>query len=481
MRDNKMSAESGTFAVNRREFCIHTAAALSGFAAMGNSSLAAAADRDAELGAETLSVRKPHFPARARRVIFLFMLGGPSQHDLFDYKPQLNQLDGQPIADEFLSRMKFAQITEQRPGILGTHVHFRKHGESGAEISELLPHIAGVADDLAIIKTVQATETPHHPAEVFLHTGSRQFGRPSLGAWINYGLGSESAALPGYVVLQSGMRPRTKGSVYGAGFLSSAFQGIPLRDGADFILNLSPPAGRSLSDQQQIIEAVQQLNRHHFNRTRDPETLARSGAYHLAHELCRSAPQTMNLAEETAETMAMYGADAEQPSFARNCLLARRLVEHGVRFVHLCHGDWDHHSHLREGLATMCRQTDQACAALIKDLKQRGLLEDTLIVWGGEFGRTPVGQKSANASVGRDHQISAFTMWMAGGGVRHGQTVGETDELGCFPVTRPNPIHDVHATILHLLGLDHRRLQYHFQGRDFRLTDVAGNVIPELI
>lgn len=476
-----MSSASGAFAVNRREFGIHTAAALSGVAAIGNSRSATAADIDAQPGADFWPGQQPHFPARARRVIFLFMLGGPSQHDLFDYKPKLNQLDGQPIADEFLSRMKFAQITEQRPGILGTHVHFRKHGESGAEISELLPHIAGVADDLAIIKTVQATETPHHPAEVFLHTGSRQFGRPSLGAWINYGLGSESAALPGYVVLQSGMRPRTKGSVYGAGFLSSAYQGIPLRDGAEFILNLSPPAGRSLSDQQQIIEAVQRLNRHHFARTRDPETLARSGAYQMAHELCQSAPQTMNVAEETAETMAMYGADADQPSFARNCLLARRLAERGVRFVHLCHGDWDHHSHLREGLATMCRQTDQACAALIKDLKQRGLLEDTLIIWGGEFGRTPVGQKSANASVGRDHQISAFTMWMAGGGVRHGQTVGETDELGCFPVTRPNPIHDIHATILHLLGLDHRRLQYHFQGRDFRLTDVAGNVIPELI
>ena len=475
-----MSLKPGTFAVNRRAFGINSAAALRGIATIGDARSATAVDRDVVQGADPLPVRKPHFPARARRVIFLFMLGGPSQHDLFDYKPKLNQLDGQPIAEEFLSRMKFAQITEQRPGILGTHAHFRKHGASAAEISELLPHLAGVADDLAIIKTVQATETPHHPAEVFLHTGSRQFGRPSLGAWINYGLGSESAALPGYVVLQSGMRPRTKGSVYGAGFLSSAFQGIPLRDGAEFILNLSPPAGRSLSDQQQIVEAVHQLNRRHFVRTRDPETLARSGAYGLAHELCESAPQTMNLADETAETMAMYGADAEQPSFARNCLLARRLIEQGVRFVHLCHGDWDHHSHLREGLATMCRQTDQACAALIQDLKQRGLLEDTLIIWGGEFGRTPVGQKSANASVGRDHQISAFTMWMAGGGVRHGQTIGETDELGCFPVTRPIPIHDIHATILHLLGLDHRRLQYHFQGRDFRLTDVAGSVIPEL-
>ncbi len=477
-----MSPSSGLLPVGRRTFGMRSLAGLGGIATVGKLNICSAESG----GSDVISVAQPleqqrHFTASARRVIFLFMLGGPSQHDLFDYKPRLNELDGQPIADEFLSQMKFAQIMEKRPSILGTHVRFRRHGESGAEISDLLPNIAGVVDDLAIIKTVQATEIPHHPAEVFLHTGTRQFGRPSIGAWITYGLGSETAALPGYVVLQSGMRPRTKGSVYGAGFLSSACQGVPLREGPELILNLTPPSGRSLSDQRQIIEAVQRLNRHHFEKTRDPESLARSSSYQLAHQLCEAAPEATNFAEETAETMAMYGADARQPSFARNCLLARRLVERGVRFVHLCHGDWDHHSHLREGLTTMCHQTDQPCAALIRDLKRRGLLEDTLVVWGGEFGRTPVGQKTANAGIGRDHQISAFTMWMAGGGLRHGQTVGETDELGCFPLTRPIPIHDIHATILHLLGLDHRRLTFHFQGRDFRLTDVAGNVIPELV
>ena len=422
-----------------------------------------------------------HFTPRARRVIMLFMLGGPSQHELFDYKPKLNQLDGTPVSDDALSTMKFAQITEKRPNLLGTHTRFRRYGESGAEISELLPQIATIADDISIVRTVQATEIPHHPAEVYFHTGSRQFGRPSIGAWITYGLGNESQTLPRYVVLQSGMRPRTKGSIYASGFLSSEFQGVPLRDGKDPILNLSPPEGYSRSDQQQIIDTVVKLNGHRFLRTGDSESLARSSAYQTAHQLSEAAPEALNLSGESRQTLQQYGAEPDQPSFARNCLMARRLIERGVRFVHLCHGDWDHHSNLKEGLSAMCRQTDQACAALIQDLKQRGLLEDTLVIWGGEFGRTPVGQKSLNAGVGRDHQISAFTMWLAGGGIRTGQTVGETDELGCSPVTRPIPIHDIHATILRQLGLDHRRLTYHYQGRDFRLTDVAGNIIPELI
>lgn len=424
---------------------------------------------------------RAHFTPRAKRVILLFMTGGPSQHELFDHKPRLNDLDGQPIGDEALSRMKFAQIMEKRPSILGTHVRFRKHGESGAEISELLPWTAGVADDLAIIRTVQATETPHHPAEVYFHTGTRQFGRPSLGAWITWGLGNESSSLPGYIVLNSGMRPRTKGAVWAAGFLSSSYQGVLLRDAGQPILNLSPPPGRTLDDQRRIVQAATRLNALRYSKNADPEVLARSSSLRTADELTLSAPEALNLQAESRSTLELYGADPEVPSFARNCVMARRLVERGVRFVHLCHGDWDHHSHLKEGLASQCRQTDQACAALICDLKQRGLLEDTLVVWGGEFGRTPVGQKTPGAGIGRDHQISAFTMWMSGGGIRTGQTLGETDELGFLPVTRPLPIHDIHATILHQLGLDHRRLTFHTQGRDFRLTDVAGELIPELI
>ncbi len=469
-------------AMNRRIFVLRSLAGLGGMAfTAGQNSAGADTGLAGAVEQSTVPTGRPHFAARAKRVIMLFMLGGPSQHDLFDYKPRLNELDGQPIGEEALARMKFAQIMERRPGILGTHVRFRRHGESRAEISDLLPYTAGIVDELAITKTVQATEIPHHPAEVYLHTGSRQFGRPSLGAWITYGLGTENRTLPGYIVLQSGMKPRTKGSVYASGFLSSAFQGVPLRESADPILNLTPPQGRSLSDQQQIVDAVRKLNRHRHQQTHDPESLARSSSYELAQQLCEAAPEAMNLAAETPATLDMYGADSAQPSFARSCLLARRLVERGVRFVHLCHGDWDHHSHLREGLATMCGQTDQPCAALVRDLKQRGLLEDTLVIWGGEFGRTPVGQKTPNAGIGRDHQVSAFAMWMAGGGIRNGQTIGETDELGCFPVTRPIPIHDIHATILHLLGMDHQQLTHRFQGRDFRLTDVGGNVVPELV
>ena len=430
---------------------------------------------------EAHSIRSPHFRPRAKRVIFLFMLGGPSQHDLFDDKPKLRQLDGQPIGDELLSRMKFAQIMEQRPSLLGSHVKFARHGQSGAEVSELLPHTAQIVDDLAIVKTVKAEEIPHHPAEVYWHTGTRQFGRPSIGAWVQYGLGSESSDLPGYVVLQSGMRPRTKGSIYTAGFLSAAYQGVPLRDGAEPILNLAPPPGRSLDDERRIVDVVRRMNALRSTVTRDPETDARSAAYQLAQRLSETAPEAIDVGRESAATLAKYGVDPRQPSFARNCLLARRLVERGVRFVHLCHGDWDHHSNLRQGLAAMCQQTDQACAALVADLKQRGLLEDTLVVWGGEFGRTAVGQKSPTAGIGRDHQISAFTIWMSGGGVRTGQTVGETDELGCFPVTRSIPVHDIQATILHLLGLDHRRLTFPFQGRDYRLTDLGGEVAHELI
>ena len=460
---------------NRREFIRY---GLAGLTTLSSASVGASLVQAEESISPLL---RPHFPARAKRVIFLFMLGGPSQFEMFENKPKLRELDGQPIGDELLTKMKFAQIREQRPSLLGTHVQFARHGESGAEISDLLPFTAKIVDDLAIVKTMQTDEIPHHPAEVFMHTGTRFFGRPSLGAWVNYGLGTESSDLPGYVVLQSGMRPRTKGSIYASGFLSAAYQGVPLRDGAEPILNLARPAERTAKDQRDIIEAVRQMNLHRRQLTNAPETLARNNSYRLAERLGETAAEAIDVGRETPATLATYGVDPTQPSFARNCLLARRMVERGVRFVHLCHGDWDHHSNLRKGVASQCQQTDQACAALITDLKQRGLLEDTLVVWGGEFGRTAVGQKTANADIGRDHQIAAFTMWMAGGGIRTGQTLGETDELGCFPVTQPIHVHDLHATMLHLLGLDHKRLTYRFQGRDFRLTDVAGRVGPEVI
>lgn len=428
-----------------------------------------------------LAVRPAHFSAKAQRVIFLFMVGGPSQLDLFDDKPRLRELDGRPVGAELAAKMQFAQIMEKQPKLLGSRFKFARHGQSGAVVSELLPHTARIVDRVAFIKTLQAQDTPHHPAEVFLHTGSPQFGRPSLGAWINYALGSESLDLPGYVVLQSGMRPRTKGSIYASGFLSSNYQGVPLRESDSPILDLAPPTSHAHLPSDEVIDAVERLNALRQPRTGDPETAARGAAYRLASRMSAAAPEALDVRRETSATLAAYGADPTRPSFARNCLLARRLVERGVRFVHLCHGDWDHHGNLQVGLADQCRQTDQAAAALVEDLGRRGLLEETLVVWGGEFGRTPVGQVSPNGPVGRDHQISAFTMWLAGGGVRPGVTIGETDELGCFPVTEPLPIHDLQATILHLLGLDHLRVTFRHQGRDYRLTDVGGRVIRDVV
>jgi len=431
--------------------------------------------------AAPLAPKSPHFPPRAKRLLFLFMLGGPSQPDLFDYKPKLQELDGQPIPESVLAGMQFAQIQEKRPNLLGTRYRFARHGQSGAEVSELLPHLAGVVDDLAILKAVQATEIPHHPAEVFLHTGTRVFGRPSLGAWLTYGLGSEADELPGFVVLQSGMRPRTKGSIYASGFLSSTYQGVPLRDAGEPILNLRSPPGVSEEQQARLVAAVVRLNALRALDHGDPETYARGTAYRLALRLQQSAPEAVDLGRETAESLQLYGAEGPDSSFARNCLLARRLLERGVRCVQLTHGDWDHHGDLAVRLPALCRQTDQACAALLLDLKRRGLLDDTLVVFGGEFGRTAVGQVNPTGAVGRDHQIAAFTMWLAGGGVRPGITLGETDDLGCYPVRDALSIHDLHATLLSLMGLDHERLTYRVQGRDFRLTDVAGRVVREVI
>jgi len=431
--------------------------------------------------ATPLAPKAPHFPPRAKRLLFLFMLGGPSQPDLFDYKPKLQELDGQPVPESVLAGMQFAQIQEKRPNLLGTRYRFARHGQSGTELSELLPHLAGVVDDLTILKAVKATEIPHHPAEVFMHTGTRVFGRPSLGAWLTYGLGSESDVLPGFVVLQSGMRPRTKGSIYASGFLSSTYQGVPLREAGEPILNLRSPRGVTDEQQARLVGAVTHLNDLRAPHAGDAEIDARSAAYRLALRLQASAPEAVDLGRETAEALRLYGADGADSGFARNCLLARRLLERGVRCVQLTHGDWDHHGDLGVRLPALCRQTDRACAALLTDLKRRGLLEDTLVVYGGEFGRTAVGQVNPTGAVGRDHQIAAFTMWLSGGGMKAGITLGETDELGCYPVSGSISIHDLHATILSLLGLDHQRLTYRHQGRDVRLTDVEGRVVPEII
>jgi hypothetical protein len=438
-------------------------------------------------GGNPMAARPGHFPARARSVIYLFMAGGPSQLELFDYKPRLQKYSGQPIPDSFIQGRRFAFMdifTKEHPKLLGTVRKFARHGASGAWVSELLPHLAGVVDDLTFVKSAATDVFNHAPAKLFANTGTVQFGRPSMGSWITYGIGSESTSLPGFVVLQSGPRGPRGGAVnWGSGFLPSAYQGVPLRGGGSPILNLATPPGISPDRQRRAIEAVAALNRSHLDVTADPEIATRITAYEVAFRMQTSAPELIDLGSETAETLKLYGTEPGQPGFATNCLLARRLVERGVRFVQLYHTDWDHHGvpgqTLTRDLDQVCREIDQPCAALIQDLKSRGLLDSTLVVWGGEFGRTPMGE--IRETVGRNHHIDSMTTWLAGGGVKPGMTLGETDEFGFAPVSDRVHVHDLQATILHLLGLEHTRLTYRFQGRDFRLTDVGGQVVTKLL
>jgi hypothetical protein len=445
-----------------------------------------AATKESDL-VNPLAPKKPHFPAKAKSVIFLFMAGGPSQLELFDHKPKLAQLHGKPIPDEFIKGKRFAfmdSFTKETPKVLATRRKFDKHGQCGAYVSDCLPHIAGVVDDLAIVRSMQTNVFNHAPAKIFVNTGSPQFGRPSMGAWVTYGIGSESKDLPGFVVLQSGPRgPRGGAPNWGSGFLPTTFQGVPFRTAGEPILNLSRPAGVSDERQRQVLDAVKDLNATHLADTGDPEIATRIASYEMAYRMQSSAPELIDLAKEGKKTLDMYGAEPGKPSFANNCLLARRLVERGVRFVQLYHTDWDHHGagevNLTTGLDKVCKEVDQPCAALVKDLKQRGLLDSTLVVWGGEFGRTPMGE--VRDSVGRNHHIEAYTMWLAGGGVKPGLNLGATDELGYAAVEDRVHVHDLQATILHLLGFDHTKLTFRFQSRDFRLTDVHGEVVKKLL
>ncbi|MFO0888374.1 MAG: DUF1501 domain-containing protein [Isosphaeraceae bacterium] len=431
--------------------------------------------------------RPGHFPAKARSVIYLFMAGGPSQLELFDYKPELVKYSGQPIPDSFIRGRRFAFMdifTKSHPKLLGTSRRFAQHGQSGAWVSECLPHLAGVVDDLAFVRTVATDVFNHAPAKLFANTGSSQFGRPSMGSWVSYGIGSESDSLPGFVVLQSGPRGPRGGAVnWGSGFLPSAHQGVPLRSSGDPILNLATPPGISTASQRRTIEAIEDLNRFRLEVTGDPEITTRVKAYETAYRMQSSAPELIDLGSESPATLRLYGAEPGKPSFANNCLLARRLVERGVRFVQLYHTDWDHHGvpgqTLTGDLDTVCHDIDRPSMALIRDLKARGLLESTLVVWGGEFGRTPMGE--VRESIGRNHHIDTMTMWFAGAGIRPGLSLGETDEFGFAPTADRVHVHDVQATILALLGLDHLKLTFRFQGRDFRLTDVGGNVVTRLL
>jgi hypothetical protein len=424
-----------------------------------------------------LEPKKTHFPAKAKNVIFLFMAGGPSQLDLFEHKPQLTKHNGKPIPESYTAGKRFAFMdSSHRSDLLASRRSFKQYGQSGAWVSDLLPHTASIVDDISIVTTCKTDLFNHAPAKLYMNTGSGLFGRPSMGSWVTYGLGSECEDLPGFVVLQSGPRGPRGGSVlWGSGVLPTTYQGVPLRNQGDPIVNLSTPSQITPTQQRQVVDSVRELNLKHLVETGDDEIATRINAYEMAYRMQTSAPELMDTSDESQATLDLYGIkDPKETSFARNCLLARRLVERGVRFVQLYDTNWDHHGgpteNLEKHLPPKCLDIDQASAALVKDLKQRGLLDDTIVIWGGEFGRTPMGE--VRESTGRNHHIDAFTMWFAGGGFKRGTVYGQTDEFGFGPVENPVHVHDIHATLLHQLGLDHERLSVRSQGLDFRLTGV---------
>lgn len=424
----------------------------------------------------------PHFAPRAKHVIFMFMAGGPSQLDLFDPKPALAKYEGQPVPDDVLKGAELPFI-DRDASLMASPFKFSRHGQAGTVLSELLPHLGGVADDIAVVRSVHTDAFNHAPAQLLLSTGNLQLGRPSMGAWVDYGLGSEASDLPAYVVLNSAGGLSGGAACWGNGFLPSVHQGVQFRSQGDAILFVSNPPGHSQRMQRDAIDTINQLNRCHEQAIGDPEIASRIAAYEMAFRMQSSAPELIDLSRETVGTLDLYGAEPGKSSFANSCLLARRLVERGVRFVSCIHQDWDHHSDVVGNLKRVCRATDRAAAALISDLKQRGLLDDTLVVWGGEFGRTPMVENNPalGRKRGRDHHPDAFTMWLAGGGIKGGQTIGETDDLGYHVTQDPVHIHDLQATILRLLGIEHTALTYRYQGRNFRLTDVGGKVVEKLI
>lgn len=442
--------------------------ALASLLARGLPSQASAAESDSPT-----APRDPHFPPKVKRVIYLFMAGAPSQLELFDHKPKLAELEGRPIPPSVVKGQRYAFI-QPDANVLGPRFRFAKHGESGAEVSEVLPHLAKIVDDIAIVKSLHTDKFNHSPAQLFFNTGSGIPGRPSMGSWLSYGLGSEADDLPSFVVLKSGGSLSGGASMWSSGFLPSTHQGVPFRSQGDPILNVSNPPGFDRKAQRESLDLIRRLNEEQFRQVGDPEITTRINAYEMAFRMQAAAPELMDFSSETKQTLDLYGAKAGSGSFATNCLLARRMAERGVRFIQVYHSGWDHHSNVEGGVRGQAKQTDQAAAALIRDLKQRGLLEDTLVVWGGEFGRTPMIEASAalGRNNGRDHHPQAFTMWFAGGGIRNGLTLGATDELGFHVAERPVHVHDVQATILHLLGLEHSRLTFRFRGLDFRLTGV---------
>ncbi len=477
----------------RRDFFTTTANGL-GMLALGSmlneDQLFAASATDS---ADPLLPKKPHFAPKAKNCIFIFMEGAPSQLDLYDPKPKLNELNGQPLPESLTKNVRFAFIKKESAVLMGSPRKFARHGQSGMEFSDLLPHLATCSDDLVQVRSMHTDQFNHHPAQLVLACGRSTFGLPTMGSWLTYGLGSESRNLPGYVVLTAGRGGSAGASMWQSGFLPSVYSGVLFRNQGDPVLNLRNPEGLPVELQRKGLDALAQLNQLRFEQARDPEIASRISAYELAFRMQSAAPELIDLSGESAETLTMYGVDREDlkvkadraggvgqyKNYARNCLLARRLVERGVRFVNVIHASWDHHSNLDNELAFNAGMADQPIAALIKDLKQRGLLDETLIVVAGEFGRTPLGENRGGSKnvTGRDHHPTAFTILMAGGGLKGGLTYGETDEIGWGITKDPVHINDLHATMLHLFGMDHLRLTHRFQGRDFRLTDVAGKVV----
>jgi uncharacterized protein (DUF1501 family) len=450
--------------------------------AFGSTQHSALSTQHFQLSTQHSALSTQHFKPRAKRVIYLFQAGGPSQLEMFDYKPGLAKYDGKPCPPELLKGQTLAFIKPDA-ALFGTQFKFAKHGQSGAEMSEALVHLPKVADELTIIKSMMTEAINHAPAQIFMQTGSQQFGRPSFGSWVTYGLGSESKDLPGFVVLSSAGGTSGGSSLWGSGFLPTVYQGVPFRRTGDPILSLANPRGVSREMQRDALDALKDLNEHLMEKTGDAEIVTRINSFEMAYRMQESAPELMDLSKESKATLELYGAEPGKNTYANNCLLARRLVERGVRFVQLYHEAWDHHGEVHKGTIAQNKETDRANTALILDLKQRGLLEDTLVIWGGEFGRTPMiqGEPDGSSKAGRDHHNKAFTMWVAGGGFKPGLTWGETDELGFNVARDPVHVHDLHATLLHQLGFDHEKLTYRFQGRDFRLTDVHGVVQDKLL
>ncbi len=426
--------------------------------------------------ADSTAAPKPaHFSPKAKRVIFLFMAGAPSQLEMFDHKPKLVELEGKPIPPEVIAGQRYAFI-QPDAAVLAPRFKFARHGESGAELSQVLPHLAKVVDDIAIVRSMHTDLFNHAPAQLFVNTGSGVPGRPSMGSWLSYGLGSEANDLPSFVVLKSAGNLSGGASMWSSGFLPTVHQGVPFRSQGVPILHASNPPGIDRKAQRETLDLVRMLNQQQLGLVGDPEIATRISAYETAFHMQARAPELMDFAQESQATLDSYGANPgdANTAFANNCLLARRLAERGVRFIQVYHAGWDHHSDVEGGVRSQSKQTDQASAALLADLQQRGLLDDTLVVWGGEFGRTPMVESSAalGRSQGRDHHPQAFTMWLAGGGIRAGQTIGKTDELGFHVVEDPVHVHDLQATILHCLGIDHRRLTFRHRGLNFRLTGV---------